>query len=174
MTRLIIIRGHPGSGKTTLGKALEGAGYGRFVDHNQILTFIASIAGDDDGIYDDIAQLEQAITRKLLRQGHDVIVARGFSSVSSMQPYVDIAQNERAKLLILRLDAPSEALAVRVQSIERHNDFNPTVTAEALDKWIRANPIEAVDDETLIDASQPVATVVERTIDVIDMGARQV
>lgn len=66
MNQLILLRGYPGSGKTTIGKLLEKRGVGKFIDHNAILTFISTISGDDDGIYDDIANLEQAIARKLL------------------------------------------------------------------------------------------------------------
>ena len=57
MVKLIILRGYPGSGKKTIGKALEAEGLGKFVDHNAILTFIANIVGDDEGIYDDIVNL---------------------------------------------------------------------------------------------------------------------
>ena len=63
MQRLTIIRGYPGSGKTTIGKRLEDQKLGIFIDHNRILTFIAQFTTNDDGLYDEISQLELAMTK---------------------------------------------------------------------------------------------------------------
>jgi len=156
MTLLAIIRGYPGSGKATLGKAIQEAGCGKFTDHNQVLTFITSIAGDNDGTYEDIAMLEQAIARKLLQQGQDVTVARGFSSANSVNQYAELAKSCGANFVIVRLDAPIETLAQRVQSAERHNDFNPTITPDDFYSWVTQNPIEPIPDEKIIDASMPI------------------
>lgn len=82
--KLIILRGYPGSGKTTVGKLLEKKNQGVLVDHNAILTFLANIVGDDEGIYEDIHILEKAMARKLLKDKKNVIVARGFSSSDSV------------------------------------------------------------------------------------------
>ena len=160
MASLIIIRGYPGSGKTTLGKALQSAGCGQFIDHNQILTFIAKITGDDEGIYGEIHSLEQGMVKKLLNQNQDVIVARGFSSCSSLRPYTDIARNAGAHIVIFRLDASQDTLSARVQAPERRNDFNPTITQSALTKWIQDNPLEVYDGEVVIDGNPPLDEVV--------------
>lgn len=151
MTKLIILRGYPGSGKTTIGKALEAEGLGRFVDHNAILTFIANITGDDEGIYENIANLEFAITRKLLQDGSSAIVARGFSSLESMKPYEDLASLLQIEVKIIRLAVDKEQLAERVQSNERLNDFNPTVTPEALRDWVEQNPLVDHSSELIVD-----------------------
>lgn len=151
MAKLIILRGYPGSGKTTIGKTLEAEGLGRFVDHNAILTFIANITGNDDGIYEDIANLELAITRKLLQDGSSVIVARGFSSLASMKPYEDIARLLQAEVKIIRLTVDEQQLADRVQSSERLNDFNPTVTPESLRAWVQENPLIDHSSELIVD-----------------------
>lgn len=156
MTKLIIIRGYPGSGKTTLGKILQDNGFGIFIDHNEILTFVASIVGDDDGIYENIADLEKAMTRKLLNSGKDVIVARGFSSQASMARYQEIAQEADAEPLILRLEANEQVLSTRVQSPERQKDFNPTITPSALSAWTKDNPIEDVATEQIVDANKSI------------------
>ncbi len=157
---VLIIRGYPGSGKTSVGKTLEHDGYGRFVDHNAILTFIASITGDDEGIYDDIHSLELAMVRKILADDSSVIVARGFSSAASIRPYRDVVKRSGCKVTIIRLQAELSELKVGVQAIERKTEFNPTVSAEALQRWIKNNPIEPVDDEVIIDASPDLQSVV--------------
>ncbi len=156
MAKLTIIRGYPGSGKTTLGKMLQNSGFGVFIDHNEILTFVASIAGDDEGIYENIADLEKAIARKLLLLGRDVVVARGFSSQTSVASYQEIAQEAHAEHLILRLETSEQVLSARVQSPERQKDFNPTITPSALSAWIKDNPIEDVTIEQIVDANKSI------------------
>lgn len=154
MAKLVIIRGYPGSGKTTLGKELQSRGVGRFIDHNSILTFIASIVGDDEGIYRDIASLELAMTKKLLVDGKDVIVARGFSSTSSVEDYLALVKGSEARVFIFRLMVPLDILKERVQSPERLQDFNPTVSPDILQEWIEDNPLEDVPGEFIVNSNQ--------------------
>lgn len=167
MTKLTIIRGYPGSGKTTLGKMLQDNGFGVFIDHNEILTFVASIAGDDEGIYENIADLEKAMARKLLYSGKDVIVARGFSSKASVASYQEIAQEAHAVHLILRLEASEQVLSERVQSPERQKDFNPTITPSALSAWIKDNPIEDIATEQVVNADKSIGEVFNQACSLI-------
>lgn len=160
MVKLIILRGYPGSGKTTVGNALQVKGVGRFIDHNAILTFIAGITVNDDGIYDDIASLELAMTRKLLKEGSSVIVARGFSDIDKIKPYEDIASELGIEYKIVRLDVGWDELETRVQSDTRLEDFNPTTTPEALNKWIKQNPLIDHPSEILVSNTQPIEDVV--------------
>lgn len=161
MTRLIILRGHPGSGKTTIGKQLHAAGASKFIDHNAILTFIANITGDDEGIYDEIAQLELAMCRKLLSEGKSVIVARGFSSLASIGTYTNMATELGVEAKIIRLKVGQQELINRVQSPERGLDFNPTIDeSHALD-WMTNNPIENHPDEVVINNERPLSEVID-------------
>ena len=153
--KLILLRGYPGSGKTTVGKELESRGVGKFIDHNSILTFVAGIAGNDDGIYDEIANLELAITKKLLGEGKSVIVARGFSRLAQIAVYETVAQALDIKSLIIRLDVGQEELFKRVQSSERQLDFNPTTDEVAALAWMKENPLENHSEEVVIDNNQP-------------------
>lgn len=140
--KLIILRGYPGSGKITVGKRLEVDGVGKFIDHNAILTFVAGIAGDDDGIYDQIADLEIGICTKLLKQGKTVVVAQGFSELSSISTYERAASELNVASKVIRLDVSSEELMNRVKSPERKLDFNPTVNDNELARWITENPLQ--------------------------------
>lgn len=153
MTKLIIIRGYPGSGKTTIGKRLEAEQIGKFIDHNAILTFIAEIAGDDEGIYNEIAQLELAVCKKLIAKDENVIVARGFSSLASVRPYETVANEVGVETKILRLDVGKDELVRRVQNPERKLDFNPTVDKAHALSWMANNPIQHHADEIVIDNS---------------------
>ncbi|MES2630367.1 MAG: AAA family ATPase [Patescibacteria group bacterium] len=167
MQKLIIIRGYPGSGKTTVGKLLEQNGIGRFVDHNMILTFLANIVGDDDDIYDEIAQLEQAMCRKILSKGESAIVARGFSSTNSIDEYVNIAKKLNIKPIIIRLDVEESVLVKRVQSPERKLDFNPTIDEAHVKEWIAGNPLESYENEIVIDNEQPLSVVIDVITNVV-------
>ncbi len=154
MAKLIILRGYPGSGKTTVGKRLSDENVGTFIDHSSILTFIANIAGNDDGIYEDIASLELAITQKLLKEQKSVIIARGFSSPESLQQYENVAVKLGIKPIIFRLNVDHTILSNRVASSERLGEFNPTATKEALDVWIENNSLVDHPLEKVIDNSQ--------------------
>ena len=167
MTKLVLIRGYPGSGKTTIGKQLAEEGVGKFIDHNAILTFIANIAGNDDGIYDDIASLELAITRKLLLEHANVIVARGFSSLESLKLYENVANELGVELIIVRLDVDQDILSKRVSSRERFVDFNPIVNEKALTEWVKGNPLTNHPFEETFDNTKPLAEVVEAIISIV-------
>lgn len=161
MQKLIILRGYPGVGKTTVGKKLQEAGLGRFIDHNEILTFIARITKDDDGIYDDIHNLEIAMMRKLLQDGESVIIARGFSTSETITPYIEIGKAFKQPIHIFRLNAPVTVLAERVQASQRKDDFNPILEGVSLQKWIDGNELEALDREIVINAEPPIQEVVK-------------
>lgn len=153
--KLIILRGYPGSGKTTVGKQLENRGLGKFIDHNAILTFVTKIAGNDDGIYDQIADLEIAICAKLISEGRTVIVARGFSKLSSLLPYEQIAKKAGLQSIIIRLNVSQKELANRVTAPARKLDFNPTINEHELRKWVTNNPLESKMGEIIIDNQKP-------------------
>lgn len=159
MKQLIILRGYPGSGKTSVGNLL-GEDPGRvFIDHNKILTLVASIAGNDEGIYDEIHAFEIVLAKKVLTEGKSVIVGRGFSSSKSIEPYNIMAEKYGAQIQVIRLQAPHELLEKRVEESTRSSDFNPVLSAESLRKWVKDNPLEEVKGEMLIDASQPLKSV---------------
>lgn len=166
MTKLIILRGYPGSGKTTIGRRLAEKGAGKFIDHNSILTFIADIAGNDEGIYKDIANLELAIARKLLKERTSVIVARGFSNLESIRAYEDVAIECGAEPIIIRLEVDRATLSKRVGNSERLNDFNPTVTDRALGEWIDSNPIINHPSEKIVDNTQSLETAIDAIVEV--------
>jgi len=168
MAKLIILRGYPGAGKSTIGKALQIRGVGSFIDHNAILTFVANIAGDDDGIYDDIANLELSITRKLLKNGKTAIAARGFSDLKGIKAYEDVAAELGATVNIFRIQVDYEELAKRVVGLERTASLNPTTNPELLEKWISENPLVDHPSEIIIDNTRSIAEVVNDVVAHID------
>lgn len=162
--RLIILRGYPGSGKTTIGKQLSQRGLGTLIDHNFILTFLANIVGNDDGIYDEIHSLEKAMASKLLKDKKNAIVARGFSSAESVTPYLDVARDMGAEVFIFKLSVSGSNLKLRVVSEERKKDFNPTTNEDVLLTWIRENPLEDIAEEHEINADKSIEEVVSQIV----------
>lgn len=169
--RLIIIRGYPGSGKTTIGKLLAANGYGVFIDHNAILTFLANIVGDDSGIYDEIHALEIAMARQVIQKGGSVIVARGFSAESLIGPYLNMAKSVGVGVVVLKLNVSGHNLRSRVAASERKNDFNPTTTEEALAEWVRNNPLESIQGECEINADEPIGSVLAQIAGILSHDA---
>jgi shikimate kinase len=167
-SKLIIIRGYPGSGKTTVGKSLALRDVGVFVDHNAILTFMADVVGDDEGIYEEISNLELAMAKKLLADKKNTIVARGFSTKDSVDDYISIAKETQSDVLIFKLVASSQNLRLRVVAQERKTGFNPTTTEEALSSWITDNPLEPIPGEEVIDANRPTDYVVNQIISLLN------
>ena len=164
MRRLIILRGYPGSGKTTIGKRLEYQGLGTFIDHNRILTLITTITRNDVGIYEEISQLELAMTKKLINDDKSVIVARGFSSVLGIEPYVALARTISIPADVIRLNVEEDTLIARVQAPERKQDFNPTINEKTLRSWMRDNPLEKYTKEISINANQPLDDVIGQIV----------
>lgn len=100
MARLILIRGLPGSGKTTLAKALLRAGE---ADEH----FEADMFFEKDGIYtydpDNIARAHKWCydqTKYMLGCGHRVIVSNTFSREFEAATYFSLLEN-RSELQIL-------------------------------------------------------------------------
>lgn len=153
--KLIIIRGYPGSGKSTLGRRLCKEGYGKFIDHNELLNKIVEFTGDDKDIYDDIVRLELALVRKLLTEGKDVIVARGFASEAGVSDYVQLAEEAGASHVVLHLDGQEDLLAQRILSQSHKDDYTPIETPERLHVWMAEHPMEQIENEVKISISQP-------------------
>lgn len=98
--RLILIRGLPGSGKTTLARRMRN----RITDHFETDMFF-----EKDGKYDaDLTKLPEAhgwCLRKAcesLCRGRSVIVSNTFSQLWEMEGYIDAAKRYGADLRVIR------------------------------------------------------------------------
>lgn len=85
--KLILVRGLPGSGKSTIAKQLDGI----HLEADQYFMI--------DGEYQfDVYKLRQAHewcqseTRLHLRRGFDVVVSNTFTTIKELRPYFEIAQ----------------------------------------------------------------------------------
>ncbi len=101
MTTLYLIRGLPGTGKTTLAERLKGNGVIRAADDYFYC---------EDGVYRfdpkllPLAHADcQFRTSIGLRDGKDVVVHNTFSQRWEMQEYIDMAEKSGVRLVVLDL-----------------------------------------------------------------------
>jgi predicted kinase len=96
---LVIIRGLPGSGKTTLAKRMIGAGF---------LHFEADKFFERDGQYRfDATRLSEAHddclsrTMQAIDDGYDVVVSNTFTRMLEMEPYINGAKERGVTVAIM-------------------------------------------------------------------------
>lgn len=100
---LYLIRGIPGSGKTTLAKQL--LEQGKAQRHFEADTFFTSPEGVyvyDKNKIKTAHFLCQRDTRQALLKGYSVVVANTFTMVHELTPYYDIADHAGVYLKIIR------------------------------------------------------------------------
>jgi predicted kinase len=120
MAKLIIIRGLPGSGKTTLAKKM--ADESRLF-HVETDMFFVHLNGEykfdptQIGRAHDWCQREAA---KALEAGHDVVVSNTFTQKWEILPYLRMAQSLNADFIVLKCTGTWDNVHnVPVQSLEK-------------------------------------------------------
>lgn len=159
--KLIILRGYPGSGKTTVGRLFAQQGLGSFIDHNAVLNKLVGRDGTDDGRYEEIHQQEQVLTRQALQVGQDTLIARGFTIRSQVEPYLKLAEETGASVHVFRLEVPSAVLAERVTADSRSMDAMSLKTPKELGEWMAAHPMEPLQQEIELNGTEPPEALVE-------------
>ncbi len=87
MAKLILVRGLPGSGKSTFARELSGAGY-KHVEADMF--HIDPVTGKYDFIPQHVRAAHewcQAVTRMTLADGVNVVVSNTFTQLWEMEPY---------------------------------------------------------------------------------------
>lgn len=101
--KLYIIRGAPGSGKSTKAKAL-------IAENLNLLHYEADMFFEKDGPYKfnpgkikDAHQWCQKWVEKALKEGNSVIVSNTFTKLWEMIPYIEMARNSGASVVVFTM-----------------------------------------------------------------------
>lgn len=127
MQKLILLRGLPGAGKTTVRENL----FKDFLNYEANMWFI-----DKEGRYvwsaDGLASAHGWCLRKTsesLESGHDVIVTNTFISRSELKPYLELAERLNVWCTVLTVNnhhggiSPHDVPAERVETMKKNYKF---------------------------------------------------
>lgn len=134
MTTLHLIRGLPGSGKTTLAHQLEKDGEGIRLSPDEWMTALGF------HLYDEAArtrveQLQWKLAQRLLANKTSVILENGFWSRQERDAYRSVAISLGAKTRLHYLSIPIEELRRRIIARNQDNPPESMVDPDDLLSW---------------------------------------
>lgn len=123
MKRIILVRGLPGSGKSTIARAL-------YLSDANMRHLEADMYHMKDGYYVfDASKIKEAhkwcqdSTEEALMEGDSVVVSNTFTQLWEMQPYIDMAKEYGASLQVIECKADFGSVHnVPTDAIERMRD----------------------------------------------------
>ena len=97
--KLVLIRGLPGSGKSTMAKTLEKVGY-RHIEADQ---YFNGPSGRDFNysLVRDAHAWCLGRTKTCLAEGYDTVVSNTFTQLWEMKAYVELANSPEAELIVI-------------------------------------------------------------------------
>lgn len=106
-TYLVVVRGLPGSGKTTLANAFAQRGFHHFEQDRFFDQHAVSRTDSSNVILARTTCMLDAETA--LMHGRNVVVANIFADYADIQPYIDMAIWRKAKLIIIQAQGQWES-----------------------------------------------------------------
>lgn len=149
---LLLVCGHPGSGKSTIATEFEWAGYRKF-ENDAFFT-------DEEGVYKfDFAFHQKAKdvclqkTKNALDEGAKVVVANTFTTLAEMSPYLDYAKEKGipVRVIEMELNLPNVHDVPDAVVQDKKNKFEPYEGAlKVYDTSYRIVPQSEVETEQFL------------------------
>lgn len=144
LSRLIIIRGNSGSGKTTIAKALQ-----QKFGHNTMLISQDVVRRDILKVKDGCDTKALPLMKELLVYGNnncDIVILEGILYADWYKPLFELAITQFEHIFAYYYDLPFEETLMRHQTKSNYREFG----AEAMKRWWRDKDFIRIIPETIL------------------------
>ena len=151
---LIVMRGYPGTGKSTIARALAAALHAPLIDRDVIRQKAVDILGDIPGVGRFSYELMFALAREQLRLGLSVVVDTPLTYHITYEQAQALAETFHIPMLVVHCKCPPEVQKRRLEGRKgKVSEFQIT----SWEEWLRWKPrFEEFEDEgCIIDTSNP-------------------
>lgn len=150
----VLMRGYPGTGKSTIARAIATALHAPLIDRDIIRQKAVDIFGDVHGIGRFSYELMFALTEEQLSLGLDVVVDTPLTYRETYEKSLALADKFSIPMLVVHCKCPPEVQKRRLEGRKGNvSEFQIT----SWEEWLRWKPrFEEFDDHgCLIDTSNP-------------------
>lgn len=151
---LIVMRGYPGTGKSTIARAIASAIHAPLIDRDILRQVGVDILGNLPEIGRFSYELMFALTREQLALGLSVVVDTPLTYRTTYEQARELAQSFQVPMLVVHCQCPPE---VQKRRLEGRKGQVSSFQITSWDEWLRWKPrFEEFDDEgCVIDTSNP-------------------
>ena len=154
LSTFIVMRGYPGTGKSTIARAIATALHAPLIDRDIIRQMAVNILGDQPGVGHFSYELMFALTREQLRLGLSVVVDTPLTYRTTYEQSKELAREFHTPMLVVRCVCPPEVQKRRLEGRKgKVSEFQIT----SWEEWEQWKPrFEDFDDGgCVIDTSNP-------------------
>ena len=158
-----MMRGYPGTGKSTIARAIARALHAALIDRDIIRQTAVDIFGNVPEIGRFSYELMYALTREQLSLGLSVVVDSPLTYRQTYEQYNSLSQSMHAPLLVVHCRCPEDVQRRRLEGRKgKVSEFQIT----SWEEWQQWKPrFEAFDDEgCIIDTSHPLDDSLEKVM----------
>lgn len=126
---LVIVRGHPGSGKTTMAQAFSRVGYAHF-ENDSYFTDEKGNYKFDFAFHQVAKDTCEKSVKNALENGQRVVVSNTFTKLAEFKTLLDFANQKNIPVRVIEMellypnvhDVPEEVVKSKIEQFEKFND----------------------------------------------------